>query len=78
MQFAPGDQAELAATPLDAPLAATCYQLKVGFLFPEQDLRLQVALPVAEHQVAGRAHHLGVDDQDSFSTDQARDLGVWG
>jgi len=35
-------------------------------------------LVVAEDQVAGLAHHLGADDPNSFSTDQALVLGVWG
>jgi len=35
-------------------------------------------LAVPEDQVAGLAHHLGADDPNGFSTDQARDLGVWG
>jgi len=37
-----------------------------------------VALVVSKDQVTRLAHHLGADDPYGFSTDQARELGVWG
>jgi len=76
--FALGDQAELVAIALDALLAATSHQLQVGFLVSKVDLGLQIALSAPEDQVAGLAHHLDADDLHGFSTNPARDLGVWG